>query len=65
MEITLDYSIVGAAAAALLLVVGAYAAHLRSLVKARGLVIPTQPEKTLESILDETFTGDLDWPRRF
>lgn len=62
---TLDFSIIGAAAAAILLVVGTYAAHVARVIKARRLVIPTEPEKTLESLLDETFTGELDWPTRF
>jgi hypothetical protein len=64
MNITLDYAIIGAGAGAILLVLSAFVAHLRSLLKARSLVIPKEPEKTLESLLDETFTGDLDWPRR-
>lgn len=64
MDITPDYAILGAAGLSSIIVVGTYASHLRNVWKARhnALVIPDPQTPTLETLLDETFTGELDWP---
>lgn len=63
-EITLDYAILAAAFTGILIIVGTLVSHLLDAAKARrnALVIPVKQTTTLEAILDETFTGKLDWP---